>query len=151
MEKSEVTVDDPLKGAAVDEKPLPSSASSSSQNDREAFLSTFSAEEDKRIMRKVDRRFLLLIGLMYMLKNVDYMNAAVVKVLQVGEDRNILTELNMTADQYNWVQSIYFISYIIFEVPSNLLLKKFTPRNWQSRIIGSWGLVGTTVWLRTHD
>lgn len=33
------------------------------------------------------------------------------------------------------------ISYIIFEVPSNLLLKKMTPRNWQSRIILSWGAV----------
>ena len=33
------------------------------------------------------------------------------------------------------------ISYIIFEVPSNLLLKKMTPRNWQFRIIASWGLV----------
>ncbi|OAP60047.1 hypothetical protein AYL99_05049 [Fonsecaea erecta] len=110
-------------------------------NDREALLSSFTAEEDRKVMRKVDRRFLLLIGLMYMLKNVDYTNAATVKVLQVGEPRNVLKELNMTADEYNWVQSIYFISYIVFEVPSNLLLKKMTPRKWQSRIIGSWGLV----------
>lgn len=73
------------------------------RRDVEAFLATFSAEEHNSIMRKVDRRFLLLIGLMYMLKNIDYMNAAVVKVLQVGEPRNILTELNMTADEYNWV------------------------------------------------
>ncbi|EHY56655.1 hypothetical protein HRR83_002260 [Exophiala dermatitidis] len=116
-------------------------SSSSSLTDREAFLSSFSAEEDKKIMRKVDKRFLLLIGLMYVLKNVDYINAATVKVLQVNQPRNVLIELNMTADQYNWVQSIYFIAYIVFEVPSNLLLKKMSPRNWQSRIIASWGLV----------
>lgn len=67
----------------------------------------------------------------------------------------------MTSDQYNWVQSIYFVShrhqlstyetskhsfvlqiaYIVFEVPSNLLLKEMTPRLWQSRIIISWGIV----------
>ena len=35
-----------------------------------AFLSTFSAEEEKAIIRKVDRRFLVLIGLMYMIKTV---------------------------------------------------------------------------------
>jgi hypothetical protein len=87
-----------------------SPTSSLSHNDKEAFLSSFTAEEDRRIMRKVDKRFLLLIGLMYMLKNVDYINAAVVKVLQVGEPRNVLKELNMTSDQYNWVQSIYFVS-----------------------------------------
>lgn len=33
------------------------------------------------------------------------------------------------------------IAYIIFEVPSNMLLKKMTPRLWQSRIIVSWGIV----------
>ena len=33
------------------------------------------------------------------------------------------------------------ISYIVFEVPSNLLLKKVSPRNWQFRIFLSWGIV----------
>ncbi|KAH8900183.1 MFS general substrate transporter [Thozetella sp. PMI_491] len=108
---------------------------------KKAFLESFSAAEDKAIMRKVDRKFLLLIGLIYLIKNVDYGNAASVKVLQVGEDRNILKELSMTSDQYNWVQSIYFISYILFEVPSNLILKRMLPRNWQTRIIVSWGTV----------
>lgn len=37
---------------------------------RESFLSTFTPEEDKAIMRKVDRRFLLLIGILYLTKNV---------------------------------------------------------------------------------
>ena len=108
---------------------------------REAFLASFTPEDDKAIMKKVDRRFLLLIGILYMTKNIDYTNAANVKVLQVGQPRNSLNELNMTADQYNWVQSIYFIAYIIFEVPSNLMLKKMTPRIWQSRIIFTWGVV----------
>lgn len=34
------------------------------------FLATFDAVEEKRIMRKVDRHFFLLIGLMYMIKSV---------------------------------------------------------------------------------
>lgn len=76
---------------------------------RARFLATFTAEDEKSIMRKVDRRFLLLIGLMNLVKQVDYLNAAVVKVLQVGEERNVLTELSMTNNQYNWVQSIYFV------------------------------------------
>jgi len=37
---------------------------------REAFLSEFSAKESKRIMSKVDRRFFILIGLMFLVKNV---------------------------------------------------------------------------------
>jgi hypothetical protein len=38
--------------------------------DRIAFLASFSPEEDKAIRRKVDWRFLWLIGLMYIIKNV---------------------------------------------------------------------------------
>jgi hypothetical protein len=92
------------------------------------------------------------------LSKIDYQNAAYAKVLQVGQPRNIMVELNMTPEEYNWVQSIYFvsehialirklclhywqISYIIFEVPSNLVLKRMTPRHWQSRIVLSWGAV----------
>lgn len=36
---------------------------------------------------------------------------------------------------------VHKISYIVFEVPSNLVMKKALPRNWQTRIILSWGLV----------
>jgi hypothetical protein len=35
-----------------------------------AFLATFTPQDDKDIMRKVDKRFLLLIGILYMTKNV---------------------------------------------------------------------------------
>ncbi|KAK3329132.1 MFS transporter [Apodospora peruviana] len=139
--------DKELAGVQVADKLDHLSTSNSSQGDsdeeadRKAFLATFTAEEDRAIRRKVDRRFLWLIGLIYIIKNIDYQNAASVKVLQVGQPTNVMVQLGMTSDQYNWVQSIYFISYIVFEVPSNLLLKRMTPRNWQTRIIFSWGAV----------
>ncbi len=43
---------------------------SDAEAQRRAFLSSFSPEEDKAIRRKVDYRFLWLIGLMYIIKNV---------------------------------------------------------------------------------
>jgi hypothetical protein len=42
---------------------------------------------------------------------MDYTNASNVKVLQVGQPRNILKELGMTANQYNWVGSIYGVRF----------------------------------------
>lgn len=78
---------------------------------RRAFLSRFTADDDHRIMRKVDWRFLPLMGLMYLIKQIDFSNAASIKVLQADEPRNVLTELNMTADQYNWVQTVYYVRF----------------------------------------
>jgi hypothetical protein len=48
----------------------PDSVRSHADAERVAFLSSFSPEEDKAIRRKVDWRFLWLIGLMYIIKNV---------------------------------------------------------------------------------
>ena len=48
----------------------PNSLHSDIAADRIAFLSSFSPEEDKAIRRKVDWRFLWLIGMMYIIKNV---------------------------------------------------------------------------------
>lgn len=79
---------------------------------RQDFLSGFTADDDRRIMRKVDLRFLPLMGFMYLVKQVDYTNAASIKVLQVGQPSNVLTELGMTADQYNWIQTVYFVRLV---------------------------------------
>jgi hypothetical protein len=89
-----------------------------------AFLATFSAAEEKKIMRKVDKAFILLTGIMFLIKQVcfhlyieigyylisiqiDVNNATNVKVLHVGQPSNILKELKMSANDYNWVGSIY--------------------------------------------
>lgn len=48
----------------------PDSIRSNADAERVAFLSSFSPEEDKAIRRKVDWRFLWLIGCMYIIKNV---------------------------------------------------------------------------------
>ncbi|KAF4834607.1 MFS transporter prlL [Colletotrichum tropicale] len=86
---------------------------------RAAFLSTFSADEERRVLNKIDKRFLIIIGFMYMIKQIDQSNAANVRVLQVGESRNIMKELT----------------------PSNLLLKRMSPHLWQSRIFLTWGII----------
>ncbi|KAL5450316.1 hypothetical protein PMIN05_001037 [Paraphaeosphaeria minitans] len=105
------------------------------------FLSTFTAVEERKIMRKVDKCFILLTGIMYLIKQIDVNNAANIKVLHVGQPSNILQELNMSSNDYNWVASIYGIAYIVFEAPSNLLLKKMSPHNWQARIFCTWGII----------
>lgn len=91
-----------------EQSPGPSEADSESY--RQEFLARFTKEDDRRIMRKVDLRFLPLLGLMYLVKQIDLSNAANVKVLQVGEPRNVLVQLHMTADDYNWVQTFYYVS-----------------------------------------
>jgi hypothetical protein len=54
----------------VDPKTPETSSEVSQTRSRAEFLSSFTQDENKAIMRKVDRRFLLIIGMMYVIKNV---------------------------------------------------------------------------------
>jgi len=49
--------------------------------------------------------------------------------------------LRLSATQFAWGASAFFIGYLIFEIPSNLLLQRFGARIWIARIMLTWGLV----------
>lgn len=55
-----------------------------------------------------------------------------------GTDRNILTQLGITSDEFGLITVLFTVPYIVAEIPSNLLVKKFRPSRWQSRIMLSW-------------
>lgn len=53
----------------------------------------------------------------------------------------------MVWEEFDCIQRVFEsltekqIAYIIFEAPSNLLLKKMSPHLWQSRIFLTWGII----------
>ncbi|KAL8291394.1 hypothetical protein RQP46_002372 [Phenoliferia psychrophenolica] len=57
-----------------------------------------------------------------------------------GEPRNIINELHMTTNDYAWLSTIYTIPFVLAEIPSNLIMKKQTPRLHVTRIVGLWSI-----------
>src|SRR4051812_13084420 len=49
--------------------------------------------------------------------------------------------LGLTASMYGFGAGVFFLTYFIFEVPSNLFLEKFGARKWIARIMLSWGIL----------
>jgi len=47
----------------------------------------------------------------------------------------------MTGNDYNIALMIFFPSYIVFEVPSNILIKRLAPSTWLSLIMFLWGVI----------
>ncbi|KAE8449797.1 hypothetical protein EG329_007572 [Mollisiaceae sp. DMI_Dod_QoI] len=99
-----------------------------------------SYDEEKKLFRRIDWHLMPLMSLMYLLKNLDAANTANARIMDKGTSRNILTQLHMTANDYNFVTTLYYIPYIIAEAPSNLLVKRVLPSRWQSRIMVTWGI-----------
>lgn len=53
------------------------------------------------------------------------------------------SELNLSPTQYALALAIFFAGYVLFEIPSNVMLKKATPSRWIARIMVTWGIIST--------
>ncbi|KAK8129005.1 pantothenate transporter [Apiospora sp. TS-2023a] len=98
-------------------------------------------EEEKKLLRRIDWHLMPLCSIIFMFKNLDSDNVSNARIMNRGTDQNIMTQLGMSSDAYALVTVLYYIPYIIGEAPSNLLIKRFSPSKWQSRILVSWGIV----------
>jgi MFS family permease len=95
----------------------------------------FCEERIKKLIRKVDLKLLPYLSLLYLFSFLDRVNIGYARVYRMEE------ELNLTQAQYSWALSIFFVGYVLFEVPSNLLLKKLSPPRWIARIMVTWGAI----------
>src|SRR5690242_18419066 len=59
-------------------------------------------------------------------------------------------QLGIDSQQYGFIAAMFFPGYVLFEIPSNLLLYRFGARAWIARILISWGAVAVlTGFVRT--
>lgn len=80
-------------------------------------------------------RILPVLALLFLCSFLDRTN--------VGNARlyNLEVDLNMTDHQYDTGLAVFYATYIVSEVPSNLILKKITPRIWLSLLTFAWGII----------
>src|SRR5262244_400247 len=100
-------------------------------------------EVARTTMRRVSMRLLPLLFALFVCNYIDRTNIAMAK-LQMNRD------LHFSETAYGIGASIFFVGYILFEVPSNLILVRVGARRWIARIMISWGLVATAMmFIRT--
>ncbi|KAJ7282851.1 MFS general substrate transporter [Mycena rebaudengoi] len=99
------------------------------------------AEEERKLWRKIDLRLAPILSLMYLLSYLDRAN--------IGNARlqGLESQLELTGNKYNIALTMYFIPYCIFECPANLVLKKIRPSRWLPGITVVWGIVMTMMGL----
>jgi len=68
-----------------------------------------SAQEEKALLRRIDWRIMTICSLLFLLKNIDADNISNARIMNRGTDRNIMTELKMTSDQYNLLNVLYYV------------------------------------------
>ncbi|KAG7442384.1 MFS general substrate transporter [Guyanagaster necrorhizus] len=61
------------------------------------------------------------------------------KILNADSGDSLLEVLDMTSGQFSTVLTVFFISYALFETPSNYMLKHFSPPHWFAFLMVGWG------------
>ncbi|PCG90302.1 hypothetical protein PENOC_102770 [Penicillium occitanis (nom. inval.)] len=91
---------------------------------------------ERRLMAKVDLHVLPFLCVLYLMAFLDRVNISNAVLFGLQQDLDI-----QTGTKYNTALTIFFIPYIIFEIPSNILLKKLKPHVWLSFCMGMFGFV----------
>ncbi|KXS18715.1 MFS general substrate transporter [Gonapodya prolifera JEL478] len=103
---------------------------------------TWTQEEERRLVRKLDLRLMPFAMLMFLVAYLDRGNISNARTANgLGTSGSFEAQLGLTGDDFQFCVSIFFVTYILFEVPSNMVLKYFTPRVWFTRIMLMWGVI----------
>jgi MFS transporter, ACS family, 4-hydroxyphenylacetate permease len=95
-----------------------------------------------RVMRKVFRRLIGFLFVAYFFSYLDRINIGFA-ALSMNKD------LALTATMFGFANTLFYLTYMLFEVPSNLLLARFGARIWIGRIMVTWGFASTATMLAT--
>ncbi|WP_153506440.1 MFS transporter [Cumulibacter manganitolerans] len=95
----------------------------------------------KTAVRKASRRLLPFLMLLYFVNYLDRTNIA------FAGPNGMNKELALTATAFGFASGVFFVGYLLLEVPSNMALHRFGARRWIARIMASWGIVaaGMTI------
>ncbi|HAZ55524.1 MAG TPA: MFS transporter [Franconibacter helveticus] len=91
-------------------------------------------------LRQLNAKIIPFIIICYFVANLDKTNISIA-ALQMNAD------LGLSASMYGLGVGMFYISYIIFEIPSNIIMTKVGARVWIARIMITWGIVSAGMSL----
>ncbi|KAL8669729.1 MAG: hypothetical protein Q9168_005698 [Polycauliona sp. 1 TL-2023] len=121
---------------SLDEKRLHRKDSAACADDIADIESNESMQvRENALVRKIDLFLLPTIWLMYLLSYIDRTNIGNAKIAGMQDD------LHLSSNQYSVSLIVFFVSYVVFEIPSNLILSKSRPSIFLPTIMILWGIV----------
>lgn len=93
----------------------------------------YSPAEYKRVLRKIDRFLLPLMWCCYGVQQTDKTSLGVQAIFGLPKDTGLVGQ------QYSWLTTIFYLTYMVGEFPSNFLLQKWSLGKTLSIYMICWG------------
>ncbi|KAF6814226.1 MFS allantoate transporter [Colletotrichum plurivorum] len=89
--------------------------------------------DEKRLLRKLDMRILPLLGICYFFYYVDKTTLSYAAIFGLKEG------LNLKGEEYSWLSSSFYFGWLVWAIPSNLIMQRCQPAWYLSFNIFMWG------------
>ena len=96
-----------------------------------------------RARRRVAYRLLPFVFLVYVINYIDRVNVSLANL-------RMSADLGLSDRVYGLGVGMFYVTYVLFEVPGAIIVERWSARKWIARIMISWGIVTTlTGFVRT--
>ncbi|KAI1075413.1 major facilitator superfamily domain-containing protein [Whalleya microplaca] len=90
---------------------------------------------ERRLVRKIDLHVFPIIFVIYMMSFLDRINISNARI------QGMVKDLDLYGDRFNTALFVYFIPYILLEVPSNMIFRKVRPSYYLSFLMFAWAII----------
>ncbi|KAF3999818.1 MFS transporter [Glaciimonas immobilis] len=97
---------------------------------------------DSQTYAQVMWRLIPFLFLCYVCSYMDRVNVGFAKL-------QMMSDLNLSEAVYGLGAGMFFVGYLLFEIPSNLIMQKVGARLWIARIMVTWGVISGAMMFVT--
>lgn len=140
MSKTTMAEGNPEKGAQYNE------GTDTPVHDLEASHGdTDDLQRIERVYRKLDLRIIPAFWVLYFLCSAIRSNVGLAQTMNTKQGHDLSQELKLTAKEVSTGLALFYVCYVVFDLPSNLIMTRLSPRIWMSRIVIAVGIIGACM------
>ncbi|KAH6874714.1 major facilitator superfamily domain-containing protein [Thelonectria olida] len=134
----------PIGGPKLDDDDVQISSNAlANQEEGNAREGDYDVETVEKVYRKIDMRIIPAFWVLYFLCSAIRSNIGIAQTMNAAKGHDLMTVLGLDAKDVSTALALFYVAYVIFDFPSNLVMSKFSPRIWMARIVFATGLIGT--------
>ena len=100
---------------------------------------------DERIHRKLDVRIIPALWVLYFVCSAIRSNVGLAQTMNADVGHDLGSVLHISPHQVSTGLALFYVCYVVFDLPSNLIMTRLSPQVWMSRIVVSVGVIGSCM------
>ncbi|KAI9853523.1 MAG: hypothetical protein M1824_001131 [Vezdaea acicularis] len=114
-------------------------------HDQELALDGIDIAKIEKVYQKLDWRIIPAFWTLYFLCSAIRSNVGLAQTMNAAQGHDLSQKLHLTPHQVSTGLALFYVCYVIFDLPANLIMTRLSPHVWMSRIVIGVGIVGTCM------